>query len=48
MRINSAPLKTASGVVQVTREQVRSAMEEFDRRFRASEHDSGIAVRFGG
>ncbi len=37
----SIPLKTASGVFQLTREQIISAMKEFDVRFRSTEDDSG-------
>ncbi len=37
----SIPLKTTSGVFQVTRQQIISAMKEFDLRFRSTEDDSG-------
>jgi hypothetical protein len=37
----SIPLKTASGMIQVTREQIISALREFDLRFRSTEDDSG-------
>ena len=37
----SIPLKTTAGVFQLTREQIISAMKEFDVRFRSTEGDSG-------
>lgn len=38
---NSVPFKTQSGIVQVSREQILAAMQEFDLNFRAAENDSG-------
>jgi hypothetical protein len=38
---NLVTFKTQSGIVQVSREQILSAMQEFDSKFRAGENDSG-------
>lgn len=37
----AVPFKTKSGLYQVTRDEIRAAMKEFNLRFRSSEADSG-------